>query len=505
MKQTIYAITILSAVLISFSAHGLAQSPDTTSTGVRYARFTSVSGDVKLYAVNDVEPRQADLNFPFLEGDRLITGSDGSAELTLDNGCTLWVWSDTKIDMDRLAFQDDGRSQFTRFRLWVGEAVCRFKDPANPASVQIIEFGDSRLTASSATMAYLAIVPDQAVRIRVMSGEIQLGEGPDTRRLATGSMLQRSAGDSNWQESEVTFDDVFREWVIERDKWLSGAYQTDSGVPEDIRERTAGMERDGRWVYNSYLSQWCWTPFVAPDWAPYRFGYWDYIPGWGWTWIPSEPWGWVAYHYGYWAYYYEFGWMWVPHWHWGPHWAAWRYSGRSVHWVPIHPEDRLDSKGRILEGVEPRNSRLQIGMPVESTAEIDMLNQSIRGSTLPESRTESPVRWQNTPPQEMNPTRRMPMNQTIRPNPSQSNRIDPNGWRTLAPPSHRNLVPNRSPEPVRPGQPAPPLSRPTPSKLIRPGADPESIMKSSTVAALFQTAAKSSRKALRVKPFNLLK
>ncbi len=496
---------ILIAVLLNFITMGLVQAEDTLSSGVRYARFTSVSGDVKLYAVNDVEAREADINFPFLEGDRLITGSDGSAELTLDNGCTIWVWSDTKIDMEKLAFQDDGRSQVTRFHLWVGEAVCRFKDPANPASVQIIEFGGSRVSARSAAMVYMAVVPDQAVRIRVLSGEIQLGEGPDAQRLATGSMLQRSAGEPAWQESDVTFDDVFREWVIERDKLFSGAYQTDSAVPEDIREKTAGMERDGRWVYNSYLSIWCWTPFVAPDWAPYRFGYWDYIPGWGWTWIPSEPWGWVAYHYGYWAYYYEFGWMWVPHWRWGPHWAAWRYTGRSVHWVPIHPEDRLDSMGRIQEGIEPRNSRLQIGMPVESSAEIDMLHHSARGNAMPESRPESLDRWHNNPPQEFEQTRRTPMNQTIRPNPVQSNRIDPNAWKTLSPAPQRHLVPNRSPAPVKPGQPAPSVIRPTPSKLLRPGVDPEVIKKSSGLITIFKSAAKSSGKALKVKPSQLLK
>lgn len=505
MKNRPYDKAILIAVLLSVSALAPALAQDTTSTGVRYARFTSVSGDAKLYAVNDVEAREADLNFPFLEGDRLITGSDGSAELTLDNGCTIWVWSDTKIDMEKLAFQDDGRSQVTRIRLWVGEAVCRFKDPANPASVQIIEFGGSRVSARSAAMVYMAVVPEQAVRIRVMSGEIQLGEGPDAQRLASGSMLQRSTGESGWQESDVPIDDVYREWVIERDKLFSGAYQSVSGVPEDVREKTAGMERDGRWVYNSYLSLWCWTPFVAPDWAPYRFGYWDFIPGWGWTWIPSEPWGWVAYHYGYWAYYYEFGWMWVPHWRWGPHWAAWRYTGRSVHWVPIHPEDRLDSAGRILAGVEPRNSRLQIGMPVESSAEIEMLNHAPRGNVVLESRPGSSDTWHNNPPVEVNPTRRMPVNETIRPNPVQSNRIGPNGRGGLSPAPQHNLVPNRSPAPVRPSQPAPPLNKPTPSKLIRPGVDPEIIKKSSGLMAIFHTAAKSSGKALKVKPSQLLK
>jgi len=155
-------------------------------------------------------------------------------------------------------------------------------------------------------------------------------------------------------------------------------------------------------MYNVYLGGYCWAPFVSIGWTPYHFGYWDWIPGWGWTWIPDEPWGWTAYHYGYWAFYYEYGWIWFPHWRWGSHWASWRSYGRSVHWIPIHPRDELDSQGRLLQGSTPKNSRLELGIPVEAGQSFDDLLQRMPVRTrhsldsLPSSSG-----WQNDPPVEI--------------------------------------------------------------------------------------------------------
>ena len=41
---------------------------------------------------------------------------------------------------------------------------------------------------------------------------------------------------------------------------------------------------------------------VAPDWAPYSYGYWNWVGPWGWTWIGYEPWGFAPFHYGRWSY-----------------------------------------------------------------------------------------------------------------------------------------------------------------------------------------------------------
>jgi hypothetical protein len=47
------------------------------------------------------------------------------------------------------------------------------------------------------------------------------------------------------------------------------------------------------------------------DWAPYRYGRWEYVSPWGWTWVDDAPWGFAPFHYGRWA---QIGprWAWVP-------------------------------------------------------------------------------------------------------------------------------------------------------------------------------------------------
>jgi len=41
--------------------------------------------------------------------------------------------------------------------------------------------------------------------------------------------------------------------------------------------------------------------FFEPDWAPYRYGRWEYIAPWGYTWVDEEPWGFAPFHYGRWV------------------------------------------------------------------------------------------------------------------------------------------------------------------------------------------------------------
>jgi hypothetical protein len=55
-----------------------------------------------------------------------------------------------------------------------------------------------------------------------------------------------------------------------------------------------------------------WYPRVAvADWAPYRYGHWEWISPWGWTWIDDAPWGFAPFHYGRWTMIGQ-RWAWVP-------------------------------------------------------------------------------------------------------------------------------------------------------------------------------------------------
>jgi len=402
MQYLRITVLILSGLVVFWSLHGLvnAANVSTYDDGIRYTRMSSVSGDVFIQSSFEMEEQPARMNHPFLPGDRLITGSDGAVEIQIDDGSIAWVYHDSKMDLDTLAFGEAGTTQVTGFKLWVGEAYFRFRTPANLESVRFVGFGHGRVYVDKQSLFRIHTEPDGRVECYVKGGEIRISEQGNDQVIRAGHAMSFDPGDDMWKTIDVPVDDVFDEWVIERDKYLGGAYMNKDYIPPHMKDRAVDLEENGRWVYNVYLGSYCWSPFVSIGWVPYHYGYWDWIPGWGWTWIPDEPWGWVPYHYGYWAFYYEFGWMWVPHWRWGPHWASWRCHGHSVHWVPIHPEDRLDNRGRLIEGAVPRNSRIELGVPVEASQDInELLAHSVVQSNKGVAVIPKSVQWRNDPPE----------------------------------------------------------------------------------------------------------
>jgi hypothetical protein len=71
------------------------------------------------------------------------------------------------------------------------------------------------------------------------------------------------------------------------------------------------LDRYGRWDVLPD-SEAVWFPASVPqDWAPYRFGHWDWIEPWGWTWVDDQPWGFAPFHYGRWVNI-DGRWGWVP-------------------------------------------------------------------------------------------------------------------------------------------------------------------------------------------------
>jgi hypothetical protein len=95
-----------------------------------------------------------------------------------------------------------------------------------------------------------------------------------------------------------------------------------------------------------------WRPRVTVinnyyNWAPYRYGYWDWCPPYGWVWVGNEPWGWAPYHYGRWVYYNN-SWCWSPHsYYYGSGHRSWWHPalvvfvsfnnsyGQQVCWYPV--------------------------------------------------------------------------------------------------------------------------------------------------------------------------
>ena len=397
MKKEILKITIVIQSLIIFSFIASAQN-SVSPSGVRYSRLSQVIGDVQLFKSSGLNSIEATVNMPFLQGDRLITGSLGHSEICIDNGSFIWIWNDSKLDVEQLGYSQKADSQVSIFRFWVGQILVKFNQKAHPDSVQCIEFSNFRLETESNSMFFLETQNDGTIQINILDGSAAIHLQSGKYQLSTGFSVTFDPSSEKVQKSHYQINSDFLDWVMDRNKSFIGIGSSASYLPDGYETAARDMDSAGRWTFNANLSTWCWAPYVSMSWVPYRYGFWDFVLGWGWTWIPEEPWGWFVYHYGYWAFFYECGWIWVPHWRWGAHWAAWREYDHAVHWVPLHPRDHLNAAGRLLDGAVPNNSQLKIGIPVETSLSNDAhLHKLLINQNQLNPMTHSGGKWLNNP------------------------------------------------------------------------------------------------------------
>jgi hypothetical protein len=83
-----------------------------------------------------------------------------------------------------------------------------------------------------------------------------------------------------------------------------------------------------------------WVPdpsYVGIDFTPYvTGGHWAYTDA-GYYWASDWSWGWAPFHYGRWTFIVGFGWGWVPGARYAPAWVDWRYGDGYVGWAPRPP------------------------------------------------------------------------------------------------------------------------------------------------------------------------
>ena len=156
--------------------------------------------------------------------------------------------------------------------------------------------------------------------------------------------------------------DGFDAWSAERDRRYDRARSTAYvsrqmiGYPD--------LDEYGRWETSGEYGA-LWYPSSVPgDWAPYRYGRWSWVGGWGWTWVDDAPWGYAPFHYGRWVYVGQrWGWapggyvarpMWSPAmvgWYGGDGWSFSVSYGAPVYgWVPLGwGEPLVPVVARLLE------------------------------------------------------------------------------------------------------------------------------------------------------------
>jgi hypothetical protein len=294
----------LGVLLLLLCAAAAASAQESADPPGRVAVVTFRQGSVVYAPQGDDEWVDLPENRPLTGGDRLWTDDGARAELQLGTA-TLHMDSETHLGLSDV---DERAAQFI---LQQGTINARVRDLASGENFEIgtpnlafraLQPGDYRIDVDPQT---------GETRVTVQSGVAQLfGEG-GSRTIQMGAGQQLSfAGRSLAQVQQASYQlDDFSLWAAERNRQEDQSIAA-RHVPRGVVGYSE-LDSYGQWAQDPTYGE-VWYPQVpVADWAPYRYGHWDWIAPWGWTWIDDAPWGFAPFHYGRWTQI-DNRWAWVP-------------------------------------------------------------------------------------------------------------------------------------------------------------------------------------------------
>jgi hypothetical protein len=332
---------VLAAALVPALAAAQAAGPDADLPG-RVGRVADLAGELFLSA----QERAADwtgvgLNTTITTGDNLWVSAAGRAEVDYGGG-QFRLAGDTNLHVARLddtqlaLFVAQGHV-IVRVRVLDGGEAARVDTPN--AQVQLLRPGLYRIDVG----------PDrQVTQLVVREGEANVWLPAGAQQVLPGQTAIVTGADSpSGEVRNGAAQDSFDAWSASRDRRYEGSRSAAYVSRQMVG--AADLDEYGTWNTDATYGA-VWFPTrVADDWAPYRYGSWSWLPGWGWTWVDDAPWGYAPFHYGRWAFVgSRWGWIpggyiarpvWAPAlvgWYGGSGWSVSVRAGAPVYgWVPL--------------------------------------------------------------------------------------------------------------------------------------------------------------------------
>lgn len=242
-------------------------------------------------------------NRPLTRGDRLWSDRGARAELHLGTA-TLHLDGESHLGVSVL---DERAAQFI---LMQGAVNARVRELAAGENFEI-DTPNLALRAAQAGDYRVDVSEDGSqTRVVVHSGVAAVfGEGGQSLHLGAGQQASFAGRSLAQVQAPQWRSDSFGQWAAERNR-----AEDQSIAARHLPRGVVGypqLDRHGSWSQDPEHGT-VWYPQVAvADWAPYRYGRWDWVDPWGWTWVDDAPWGFAPFHYGRWA---MIGsrWAWVP-------------------------------------------------------------------------------------------------------------------------------------------------------------------------------------------------
>jgi hypothetical protein len=270
----------------------------------RVGTVTAAEGSVVFAAAGETDWTELPRNRPLTRGDRLWTDEGaraevhfGSSVLHMDGRTFLEV---VEVDDDIVQLRVNEGVVNARVREMRGGDNFEIETPQ--LALRVTEPGDWRMD----------IDPQRGfTRVAVRSGTAMVyGSGGGVQQIAAGRQAAYAGRDLAQLANVPAFaNEAFERWAMDRNRAEDQSIAA-RHIPRDVVGYVE-LDNYGTWSQDSNYGP-VWYPTVTvSDWAPYRYGRWEWIAPWGWTWIDDAPWGFAPFHYGRWT---TIGsrWAWVP-------------------------------------------------------------------------------------------------------------------------------------------------------------------------------------------------
>jgi len=297
-----------------------APDPNAPDPPSRVARISFLDGTVSFQPGGQGEWGSAAQNRPVTVGDKLWTDQASRAELQI-GAASIHMGSMTALSFLNL----DGNVM----QLRVPEGAVNFRvRELREGDVYEVDTPNLAFTVKQAGAFRVNVSENgDATTVVAIRGEGEVTTAGKIYTIHAGEQTEFEGADNpQVHESAAPAPDGLDRWAAERDlrddNSVSSKY-----VSPDV-PGVSDLDDNGSWNEEPDYGPVWYPAQVAPGWAPYSYGYWNYVGPWGWTWIGYEPWGFAPYHYGRWAFIGS-RWGWCP----GPIYARPFYGPAFVGWL----------------------------------------------------------------------------------------------------------------------------------------------------------------------------
>jgi hypothetical protein len=286
----------------------------------RVARISYLDGNVSFQPSGTEDWAAAAKNRPVTVGDKLWTDQDSRAELQAGQA-SLHLGSMTALSFLNLD------ENILQVRIAEGAINFRVRE-MREGDLYEVDTPNLAFTVKEAGAFRIDVNENgDGTRVMVIRGEGEITAGGKTYQVRAGEQAELDGVDDPQYDvrSAPAPDDLDR-WASDRDlkeEHSDSAKYVSRDVPG-----YSDLDDYGSWREEPDYGPVWYPRTVEVGWAPYSYGYWNYVGPWGWTWVGYEPWGFAPFHYGRWAYV-GGGWGWCP----GPVYARPFYGPAFVGFV----------------------------------------------------------------------------------------------------------------------------------------------------------------------------